>query len=526
MKKLIQTIAISFVFAICIYSSVVAQDVGIGTVLPDYRLHVSSPDSSLLKIENTTALTINVKANMFFKTGGSYSGAIKTIGTAAGYARMGLFTYASGNPSNLVERFSILDNGNIGIGNTTPADIFSFANVTGDKINLWHSNTSSKFGIGVQDALLQFYSNSSVSDIAFGYGSSATLTELMRIKGNGNVGIGTSTPQYKLDVSGRARIRHMPGLTAGLWFNKSDNTESTFAGMFSDTAWGLYNSGWKFIFDTDNGRLGIGPVTAQYPLSFQSVVGDKISLYGGGGAPNADHYGFGVQGNLMQLFSSASTADIAFGYGRSAAFTERMRIKGDGNVGIGISTPSTKLQISGGVDAGFATHGFLQLGLTSSANIVIDNNEILARNNGTATDMWIQQDDGDLLLCGLGLGGVGIGVGTGAGLGTGYALSVKGKIITEELRIQSYAAWPDYVFSDQYELMPLDELKKSIDTNNHLPNIPSAHLVESEGILVGDMQKRMMEKIEELTLYILDLHEMNKQQQVEINQLKSMIHHD
>jgi len=69
--------------------------------------------------------------------------------------------------------------------------------------------------------------------------------------------------------------------------------------------------------------------------------------------------------------------------------------------------------------------------------------------------------------------------------------------------------------------MPLDELKESIEANKHLPNIPSASEVENDGILVGDMQKKMMEKIEELTLYILDLNEANKKLQEEMNLLKA-----
>jgi hypothetical protein len=89
--------------------------------------------------------------------------------------------------------------------------------------------------------------------------------------------------------------------------------------------------------------------------------------------------------------------------------------------------------------------------------------------------------------------------------------------------VQAFASWPDYVFGDQYELMPIDELQKSIRLYKHLPNIPSASEVEKDGILVGDMQNRMMEKIEELTLYIIDLHEINKQQQEEIEMLKSNV---
>jgi hypothetical protein len=420
--------------------------VGIGTLTPDYKLHVVSGNSSLLKIENSTALNNLVTTDLFFKTGTWYTGGIKTIGTGTNVARIGIFTFAGSNPGDLLERVSILD--------------------------------------------------------------------------NGDVGIGTNAPAYKLDINGRPRIRQVGGNTAGIWYNKSDNTEYTFAGIRSDTVWGLYESGYKFNFDMKNSRLAIGAVLPQYPLVFTHTLGDKISLYGGAGAPNADHYGFGIQGSLMQLFTPTSTSDIAFGYGRSAAFTERVRIKGDGTVGIGTTTPSTKLQIIGGVDAGFATHGYIQLGPTNGGNLVIDNNEILARNNGLETDMWIQQDDGNLLLCGLGLGGVGIGVSTGAGLATGHALSVHGKIIAEELRIQSYATWPDYVFEKEYQLISRVDLREAINVNKHLPGIPSAKVVEEEGLLVGDMQKRMMEKIEELTLYILELNDKSMQQQAEIDKLK------
>jgi hypothetical protein len=86
-----------------------------------------------------------------------------------------------------------------------------------------------------------------------------------------------------------------------------------------------------------------------------------------------------------------------------------------------------------------------------------------------------------------------------------YKVIVDGKILSEEVRIQNSSAWPDYVFQENYNLMPLDQLAQSIEDNGHLPNIPPAKVVESEGIQVGDMQIRMMEKIEELTLYILQL---------------------
>lgn len=194
----------------------------------------------------------------------------------------------------------------------------------------------------------------------------------------------------------------------------------------------------------------------------------------------------------------------------------------DLNMGIGTLTPTTKLQIINGADASLTTHGFAQFGTTTSWNVIIDDNEILGRNNGAGNDLMVQHDAGNLLLCGHAstTGRVGIGVAAAADLGTGYLLSVDGKIIAEELRIQNSTAWPDYVFSKEYDLLPLDELKIAIETNHHLPNIPPAAIVESEGILIGDMQVRMMEKIEELTLYIIQLNETNKSLQMQIDALR------
>jgi hypothetical protein len=88
---------------------------------------------------------------------------------------------------------------------------------------------------------------------------------------------------------------------------------------------------------------------------------------------------------------------------------------------------------------------------------------------------------------------------------TGYKVSVDGKVICEELRVQLNTAWPDYVFAKNYRLKSLSELEDFILQNNHLPNIPSAKQVEKIGIDVGDMNKRLLEKVEELTLYIIQL---------------------
>lgn len=90
------------------------------------------------------------------------------------------------------------------------------------------------------------------------------------------------------------------------------------------------------------------------------------------------------------------------------------------------------------------------------------------------------------------------------GNGTGQ-VRVDGVIFCEELQVKLSENWPDYVFSQDYNLMPLEELAQHIQKEKHLPGIPSADEIANAGIAVGEMQRKMLEKIEELTLYMIEL---------------------
>ena len=113
---------------------------------------------------------------------------------------------------------------------------------------------------------------------------------------------------------------------------------------------------------------------------------------------------------------------------------------------------------------------------------------------------------------------------------TGYKLAVAGKIIAEELKVQLQTAWPDYVFTNEYQLPTLQEVEKQIQENGHLENIPSACEVQENGIEVGEMNRLLLEKIEELTLYTIDQQkqlneqaEIAKNQAQEIEELKALV---
>jgi len=106
---------------------------------------------------------------------------------------------------------------------------------------------------------------------------------------------------------------------------------------------------------------------------------------------------------------------------------------------------------------------------------------------------------------------------------TGYKLYVEEGILTESVRVQLQSNWPDYVFEDQYPLRDLDEVQDFITANNHLPGIPSAAQVAAEGIDLGAMDGKLLEKIEELTLYMIALKEQNELLTSELVTLKQRV---
>lgn len=85
-----------------------------------------------------------------------------------------------------------------------------------------------------------------------------------------------------------------------------------------------------------------------------------------------------------------------------------------------------------------------------------------------------------------------------------YLISVDGKIVAREV-IVTQLNWADYVFEENYNLMPLDEVEKFIQNNGHLPGVPDSKEVETNGISIGETNQLLLEKIEELTLYIIEL---------------------
>jgi len=98
-------------------------------------------------------------------------------------------------------------------------------------------------------------------------------------------------------------------------------------------------------------------------------------------------------------------------------------------------------------------------------------------------------------------------------------LSVKGTIRAQEIKVEA-SPWPDYVFNDDHQLMPLDSLANFVKEKKHLPNIAPAKSVEENGVALGELNRQLLQKIEEMTLYLIQQNKEIKGLKQEISSLK------
>lgn len=374
---------------------------------------------------------------------------------------------------------------------------------------------------------------------------------------DGDVGIGCSNPLAKLSICGGQIAFNNPFTESaadkisldGYSFDQPDmvglgyETSIILGPMGNEEIKNLYfkaegshrwynnenadgGSGANMVLDNE-GDLGVGITDPQRYLD----VRDEMRITRVSDFPTLEFYNENqsrIESQIKDFPSILSIAglykDVIFAASKNGSLQNRMLINGTtGFIGIHTESPDTRLHITGGTDAQLAGGGYLQLGQSHDANLTIDNNEIMARNDNDASTLYLQKDAGDLLLCSTEMGQVGIGINDVANLPDDeYLLAVDGKILAEEVRIELSGNWPDYVFTSAYKLRSIDELKRSIQQNGHLPGIPSATSVEADGIEIGDMQKRMMEKIEELSLYVIQLNDENKILHKKIEELKEL----
>lgn len=113
-------------------------------------------------------------------------------------------------------------------------------------------------------------------------------------------------------------------------------------------------------------------------------------------------------------------------------------------------------------------------------------------------------------------------VGIGTNQTHGYKLAVNGGILAEKVRVRLYTLWPDFVFEKNHERLTLSELEKFVNEKRHLPGIPSAKEIAKDGYDVQTMDALLLQKVEEMTLYIIEIKKENEQLRDLINQVQTL----
>ncbi len=209
----------------------------------------------------------------------------------------------------------------------------------------------------------------------------------------------------------------------------------------------------------------------------------------------------------------------------------------NGNVGIGTSTPFAKLHVNSGANNSYAavlaTSGEGNNLVVSSLTTQPVYSKVFSlihefydsnRKNGAINFYRGGAEEGGFLTFDTyGQERLRINEGGNVGIGTTnpqYKLDVKGQIRATEVLVQSVDQFPDFVFDKDYSLPSLNEVENFIQDNGHLPGIPSAKEVKENGMSLVDMQVKLLQKVEELTLYSIRQQEEIKLLKEELDKLK------
>lgn len=307
---------------------------------------------------------------------------------------------------------------------------------------------------------------------------------------SGHVGIGTSAPSAKLDVN----------LPADLGDNAGIQITSPFAFLAGPllgnpkhyfhirrSAWSGGGHLTQFTVRT-NGKVGVG------------IENPSVKVNISGTATNDQD---------LLLFSTTHSNGYEWGYSRHGveddrgywAYNAKLEHE-DWTIDIGSNNgAATKIQQGGG-------GMFFQYYKTRRIPSTEHNWQPIPVQEGWRDAMHIRDTDGK------------IGMGTSNFVGD-FRLYVAGGILAERVKVELQGNWPDFVFAEEHPLSELDEVEQFIEENHHLPGVPSAETVAKEGIDVANMDATLLQKIEELTLYVIQLKKDNELLKTEVKNLSN-----
>ena len=472
--------------------------VGIGTTNPTSYFDITNgeyktySDGNSLNFKNTNKTSYINKVDtgeLRIRMGATYNTAM----TIKSDLKIGIGT------TNPVSKLHITDAGTSGVYSLQLNNRFKFR---GDGVMYWGSDAN--YGLLSWGNSKTYVGALSGKDLAL----YANGSEKMTITKDGNVGISTLTPKGKLDLGGRVGAKR--GLKVGDYIELNEREDINNAGVLS------FNS---VIDDQDISKfkpIWTGSSTASGMIMSMATGGKSdLTFYG---------YNWGTDSTPKSL----------------SEFTKVLHLSTKGQIGIGTNAPTDDLHIESSdntvlklrTNSPTSSLGFLMQGKRdgssnySSHYIGADGNSHYNFKINADEALKFQTNSVDRMFINA-IGNVGIGTNN---IPSQYKLAVAGSIISQEVTVKLQSAWPDYVFANDYKLPSLKEVEKQIKENGHLANIPSAEEVSENGIELGEMNKKLLEKVEELTLYTIqqekaieNQNEKIDKQEKELKELKALV---
>lgn len=395
---------------------------------------------------------------------------------------------------------------NVGIGTTVPAAKLD-VKTTSNYVAQFNGTSPMYMSIYEADVYRGYWGSYSgaAEDVDFGTGAGNTTGKLhltvqavpkMTINAAGQVGVGLTNPNHLLHVAnGDLFVESSVGKIMFGYESGGSQWRLGTTGAGADLRWYTYNGTTEtpMHYFNQNGNIGI-------------ATGIPVPL------ARLDVKGAGTTSSTNTFILRNSNGDTLF------------RVRDDGRMGLAYNGTTYGRQLNlGGTGINFYTANEVAFGgavFPTDTSLVIwsnsnANNYLVLQPSWGNTGVGTYTPNAKLHLNGAMLVGS-----NSARIATGYSVSIDGRLISEESTVLNSTSWPDYVFQPDYKLMPLEEVEKHINLNKHLPNIPPASVIEKEGIQLGDMSKRLMEKVEELTLYLIEMKKENKELKDRIEKLE------
>lgn len=362
----------------------------------------------------------------------------------------------------------------------------------------------------------------------------------------GNVGIGTTSPDHLFTL-----LQSYANTSIGFYNTNSNSANRNWLIGSNNLAYGDFailtssanggnprSAGISRFYIDPSGKIGIGTTSPALQLQVQSPGGGpQISVV----SPVTSNAGIDYLTTLghWTLGVGLGRAADVFNLRNETTATEVLTINNVGNVGIGTTAPMSLFQ----VDDGCTKASIGSAGDTKALNW---GTSYLGFNASRSDTTWFTSGDGnnngggviyssifgDMYFAALPrTGGSGQTL-NDADVASRIAMRIDhtdGAVYAKQIYVQT-TGWPDFVFKKGYSLRPLAEVKTYIEQNQHLPDMPAASTVEKDGINLGVMNKVLVKKVEELTLYLIEKDKEKKEQdikideqQAEINEMKKQI---